>query len=159
MSYRRYLRVDPRRYMFHYLTKFGRRGAVLTILGIMWIATGIGIMITPPSEVYFLLSGWKWLRGLVWIGTGLLALWFARKPQGEDALGFGALYLAPAFRVVAYGTGGINYLIEPEFGAGGSARAIVQVFTWTTIIIVIAVMAGWSEPEPRATEDRLEAAS
>lgn len=157
MPYRRYSHADPRRYVLHYLTKFGRRGTILTLLGVVWVGMGVSILITPPSEVYYLISIGTWPRALVWMLTGCVALWYARKPQGEDALGFLALYLMPSFRVVAYGAGGVNYLIEPEFGAGGSARAIVQVFTWTTIIIVIAIMAGWSEPEPRATKDRLEA--
>lgn len=159
MPYRRYRRADPRRHLYHYLTKFGRRGSILTILGAIWIGTGLSIIVTPPSEVYSLLSGWEWARGLAWIATGCAALWFARKPQGEDAWGFTALYLMPAYRVIAYAAGMVNYFIEPEIGAGGSARAIVQVFTWLTIMVLIAVMAGWPEPEPRATHDRQEAAA
>ena len=159
MPYRRYGHADPRRYVMHYLTKFGRRGAILTLIGVVWIGMGVSILITPPSEIYYLISIGSWPRALVWILTGCVALWYARKPQGEDALGFLALYLMPAYRVVAYVVGMINYLIEPDLGTGGSARAIVQVLTWLTIMVLVSVIAGWSEPEPRATRDRRKAAT
>ena len=146
MPYRRYRRADPRRHLSRYLQSVGRRGTVLTLLGVLWLGMGVGVLVTPSSELYWMLAVADVPRGLAWIGTGLLALWFARKPQGEDAPGYFALYLMPAYRVVAYSVGTWEYLTGAEVGLGGSARGIVQVLMFLTVMILIAVIAGWKEP-------------
>lgn len=144
--YRRYRRSDPRRHALHYLHSVGRRGTVLTLLGALWVGMGLGVLVTPSSELYWMLAVADVPRGIAWIGTGLLALWFARKPQGVDAPGFAALYLMPAYRVIAYSVGTWEYMTGTAVGLGGSARGIVQVLMYAAVVFLVAVIAGWAEP-------------
>lgn len=150
--YRRFHRADPRRHALHYLTSVGRRGAVLTILGALWTFMGLSVILTPPSEVYSMLGGLEHLRGAGWITTGAIALWHARKPQGEDAPGYAALYLMPAYRIVAYLVGTWEYIAGPNIGLGGSARGVVNVVIFAAILFLIAIVAGWAEPTPDRTD-------
>lgn len=146
MPYRQIPRWHPRRYVVHAETVLGRRGTVLALLGGLWLLVGASCLAIPPSGDYWLLSGPGWPRAIGWIITGAVAIWYANRPQGQDAIGFLALYLMAAFRVAAYGLSFIMW-VAPG-GYPGTARGLVGATTWIAVILLIVVVAGWREPTP-----------
>lgn len=150
--YRRYHRYDPRRYVLQANIVLGKRGTVLALLGMIWIAQGVSALVTPPSADHLLLNVWSWPRAAAWVATGIVALWCSRKPQGKDALGFLALYVMAAYRVLAYLVSFAIWLVPDDHG--GSPRAVVGVMSWVTIIIFIVILAGWDEPDRTRRERR-----
>lgn len=150
MPWRRYTRADPRRYYVHVRTFLGRRGSFLVLFGVVWIAQGVAAFTTPESATYALLAdGGQW-RGLVWVATGAIALIYATRPQGEDAIGFLSLYLMAAYRAVAYGAGLVLWALPG--GKEGDPRGAIGLLSWGALIIAILIVAGWREsPEETPT--------
>ena len=129
--------------------RLGRRGTLLALLGAIWIATGITTLIAPPSPGYLLLNIATEAQGVAWIATGMVALWCANRPSGHDALGWIALYIMAAYRVLAYGWGLVEWAITVD--AGGSLRAAFGALVWVAVLIILVVCAGWPEPEDPQT--------
>lgn len=150
MPYRRYSVVDPRRHYIRMTSELGRRGTVLVLLGIVWIFQGVTIVLTPTPSTYELLSGYDAIRSAAWFITGALAIVFARIPQGFDAVGFVSLYIMAAYRIFAYTFSFALWLLPSE---GGNPRGIVGMLSWTTILIMIAMVAGWRENEGEGVAD------
>lgn len=146
--YRRYHLLDPRRYYLRATAGLGRRGTVLALLGIVWIAQGLTALLAPSSPTYYLLANFDPVRAAVWIGTGLVAIAYASRTQGDDAPGFLALYVMAAFRVVAYSVGFVAWIIPG--GSDGNPRGVVGIFSWFVILLAIVIIAGWREPSRTA---------
>jgi len=149
--YRQYHALDPRHHYLRATTQLGRRGTVLALLGIVWIAQGLTVLLAPSSPTYYLLANFELARAIGWIVTGVVAVAYAARLQGDDAPGFLALYVMAAFRVVAYSTEFVAWMIPG--GAVGNPRGIVGVFSWLVILLAIVVMAGWHEPARRRPKD------
>ena len=128
----------------------GRRGMILATLGTFWVITGLATWVAPdPSAAYPLLATAHTLRATVWVATGIIAIIYARRPQGRDAAGWLALYFMAAWRVIAYGHGFLLWCVGAE---GASFRAIFGIASWASLIVVIRVCSGWPEhPEDQAT--------
>lgn len=144
MPYRQIPRWDPHRYLVHAEVSLGRRGSVLALLGGLWLLVGVSCVVVPPSGDYWLLSGDGWPRAIGWFVTGAVAIYYARKEQGKDALGFLALYLMAAFRIAAYGLAFILW-VTPG-GNPGTPRGLVGATTWVAVVLLIVIVAGWREP-------------
>lgn len=150
MPWRRYKPIDPRHHYIRARAHLGRRGFFLVLLGIIWIAQGVAAITAPGSTSYLLLAhGWG-LRAAVWIITGAVAIWYSTRPQGEDALGFLALYLMAAYRAVAYGVGFLMWALPN--GQDGDPRGVIGLLSWGVVIVAILIVAGWREsPEETLT--------
>lgn len=130
--------------------QIGRRGAVLLTYGILWIVVGLGVYGSAgigqgllheliPSQV----------RGALWVGTGLLAVVYAWRPRGmSDALGFAALYLAPAIRVLSYGVATILAAL-PGHHPGAYDNAWRFLVIYAAMVAGVAITSGWKEPITR----------
>ena len=142
MSLPHWLKAPPAR--------LGRRGACLTLLGIIWVCVGVTTALSEGPDGYLMLNGWEHLRGALWIVTGAIAMIYAWKPQGRDAVGFVALYIMAGYRFVAYMVGFAQWL-GSDHGEQGSPRGAVAAFTWVIILVLIVTVAGWRES---ADDDR-----
>lgn len=124
----------------------GRRGSVLTLLGVVWVLTGVSTLFAPPSPEYWLLSGGSELRALGWILTGCVAIFYAHRAQGDDAWGYFALYIGPCFRIAAYGLGFFQWAAGSDYG---TPRGIFGVLSWAAIVALLVIVAGWPEDSRR----------
>lgn len=116
------------------LGRLGRRGAVLVILGALWILVGVNVLAVdydPPLA----LSTTPAIQSALWIGTGFVACAFSVRPQGQDAPGFLALYVMVGYRCTAYAF---------EW-ADGRGSAVVGLLVWVAIAALILIIAGWRE--------------
>lgn len=152
MPYRQYSKANPARYYTQLMLVLGRRGAVLFFLGAIWVFQGISTYFNEPNPSYALLNGNEFLQGTAWVITGLVAMVYAKKPQGYDVIGFVFLYIMAAFRIVSYGFAFIHWLLPS--GTDGNPRGIVGVFSWATIIILLIAVAGWKESEEVSDDGR-----
>lgn len=130
--------------------RLGRRGTILALLGVAWILQGISTFFNEPSPSYPLLNEYPIIRGSAWILTGLVSIWYAKKPQGHDIAGFVSLYLMAAYRIIAYGVSFVLWLLPGGFE--GNPRGIVGIFSWATIIILLIAVSGWSENDQEVRE-------
>lgn len=127
------------------LGRLGRRGAVLIILGTLWILVGANVLAVgydPPLA----LSASPAIQSALWIGTGFVAWAFAWRPQGQDAPGFLALYVMVGYRCISYGF---------EWGAGRGS-AVIGLLVWIVIAALILIVAGWREATDTVPTTRTE---
>lgn len=141
--HRRYHPLDPRYHYRRATVRLGRRGTVLAVLGLVWVMQGVTVLVAPESPTYYLISHFTLARALGWIVTGVVAILYAARPQGDDAPGFLSLYVMAAYRIVAYGAGFILWALPG--GTEGNPRGIIGAFSWGVILLSILVMAGWYE--------------
>ncbi len=128
--------------------RFGRRGAILSCYGLVWILYGYGQLITPQPDQRGLalilrlmpLDAWAWC----WIAAGVLAVVCAWAPPCRDAAAFLALPLIVVPWMASY----LVAWITGEFPRGWVAAAV-----WTVITVPVLVVAGWDEPPRRKRAD------
>mgnify|MGYP003556493055 FL=1 len=116
------------------LGRLGRRGAVLIILGTLWILVGANVL-AADYDPSLALSASPAFQSALWIGTGFVACAFAWRPQGQDAPGFLALSIMVGYRC-------ISYAFE---WADGRGSAVVDLLFWIIIAALILIIAGWRE--------------
>lgn len=112
----------------------GRRGAVLSILGVLWVLVGVNILATDYRPSLALTAAPSYQSAL-WVGTGFVACAFAWRPQGQDAPGFLALYVMVGYRCISYAF---------EWGSGKST-AVIGLLVWLAVAALILIIAGWRE--------------
>lgn len=122
----------------------GRRGAILSCYGVVWLLIGWGQLVQPQPDRrgLALLLSWAplqvWAWG--WIAAGLMALVCAWLPQGRDAPGFVALVVIVMPWMTSYFASWI---------LGGYPRGWAAAAVWAAITVPIMVVLGWQEP-PRS---------
>lgn len=134
------------------MSRFGRRGAVLAVVGFMWIVLGISVPALPdaPSRLWLLHEILPMpVRAAAWIVSGVLGLVFARQPTGRDRFGFSALIIMPLEQSVSYAVAWVVYLL-PFKGDIGYRIGWVPATVWAAMCALILVCAGWPEPTPPA---------
>lgn len=127
--------------------RLGRRGAILSGYGLVWVLYGYGQLIAPQPDRRGLellldllpLHVWAW----AWITAGTAALVSAWLPQGVDVPGFVALVVIVLPWMLAYFA---SWWPLQTFPRGWIAAVI-----WGAITIPALVAAGWPEP-PRPKE-------
>lgn len=126
------------------LGRLGRRGAVLIILGVLWILVGANVLAVdydPPLA----LAAAPPIQSALWIGTGFVACAFSWRPQGQDAPGFLALYVMVGYRCISYAF---------EWGSGRGS-AVIGLLVWIVIAALILIIAGWREADDHPTVKEL----
>ena len=120
---------------------------MLLVFGVLWAITGVGALDHSsdggPIFVHEYLPGW--LRGTAWIACGVLAVGYAFRPPGHsDRVGFAALYIMPAIRVLSYTLAWIDYLVPvggPGYELGWRAATI-----YAAMLAAVVITSGWPEP-------------
>lgn len=124
--------------------RLGRRGAILTSYGLVWLLYGYAQLVTPQVDQRGLalllrlmpLEAWAWC----WIAAGAVALVCAWAPPGRDAAAFLALVLI----VVPWTATYLVAWLSGEYPRGWVAAAV-----WAVISVPVLVVAGWPEPPRR----------
>jgi hypothetical protein len=122
----------------------GRRGAILTCYGLVWLLYGYAQLVTPQVDQRGLtmllqlmpLDAWAW----AWIAAGFVALVCAWAPPGRDAPAFLSLVLI----VVPWTATYLVSWLSGDFPRGWVAAAV-----WAVITVPVLVVAGWPEPPRR----------
>ncbi len=133
--------------------RIGRRGASLLILAGLWASIGVSLLTTPEAAVPPNASLFHrlipiWIRAALWIGTALIAAWYALRPrQRADSLGFAALIFMPLERTASFFVGWAISLITG--GEAGYAPGLYGAIAWGSASALIIIIAGWPEPEQR----------
>jgi hypothetical protein len=122
----------------------GRRGAVLLIIGLMWIMVGVGLVLDPspllPKNYYVWHEQWPmWFRVMAWVTTGTIACIMAwvRAP-GRDNIGFVALTVMPTQRAFAFGFAWLLSL----FTDVGYPAGWIGMIVWGAVTILIVIISG-----------------
>jgi hypothetical protein len=120
---------------------FGFRGAALLIFSATFFGIGVGVLHSPvPPELFY--AAWPvWLRVGLWGGSATLAATAAivERPRWQ-AWGFGALFLGPIERSLAYWV---------ALGHTGELRWMVGACVWALVAALVALIAAWPEPPER----------
>ncbi|MFF8910155.1 hypothetical protein [Streptomyces olivaceoviridis] len=130
--------------------QLGRRGALLTMKGVMATGYGSGQVIAPPGDQRGLtlllkimpLTGWGW----VWITAGLAALVCAWLPPRRDWPGFLAVWLIATPWALAY--------LVSWWPLDESPRGWVVAMIFAAFGAVCLVAIGWDEPPARSEPPR-----
>lgn len=122
--------------------RVGRRGAVLSLKGVMALVYGYSLLVQPPADTRGIrllldlmpLHAWAW----VWIAAGVTAVVSAWRPAGRDWLGYPAIYLAAA----PWALGSLA-----SWWLYGNPRGWAGAVVWGAFCGVAAIVAEWPEPE------------
>lgn len=131
------------------LRRLGRRGGVLLILGAIWIALGVDILVDPvivPGEgLFHLLIPLPFRVGL-WVGCGVLAITGAvyQSPRWQG-VGFVALIIPPVQRAASYAG---SVILEVTVDRGTYA-VIPLLLMFSCLSLLILIIAGWPEDAGR----------
>lgn len=130
--------------------QLGRRGALLTMKGVMATGYGSGQVIAPTGDRRGLtlllkvmpLTGWGWM----WVTAGLAALVCAWLPPRRDWPGFLAVWLIATPWALAY--------LVSWWPLGESPRGWVVAMIFGAFGAVCLVAIGWDEPPARSEPPR-----
>ncbi|MEU5716547.1 hypothetical protein AB0G71_12280 [Streptomyces sp. NPDC020403] len=128
--------------------RLGRRGALLTLKGIMAAGYGFGQIVQPTGDHDGLalllklqpLDVWGW----AWIIAGVIALACAWVPARRDWPGFLAVWLIATPWAMAY--------LLSWWPLGASSRGWVVAMIFGAFGAVCLVAIGWDEPPPARSE-------
>lgn len=136
--------------------KYGHRGACLLGLGVVWALFGISVMIDPQEPRPFVLHEMLpvWVRGALWISSGIVAAWFgSRGAQHDDTWGMVALVLLPIERLVSFAVSWLAWVLTsaahniwPSVEAQGFERGWYAAMLWGVIVVLLRIIAGWPNP-------------
>ncbi|MEU9215381.1 hypothetical protein AB0D47_02430 [Streptomyces sp. NPDC048376] len=125
--------------------RLGRRGALLTLKGVMAAGYGSGQVVQPTGDrqgltlllKLFPLDVWGW----AWVAAGVLAVTCAWLPQRRDWPGFLAVWLIATPWAMAY--------LASWWPLGESPRGWVLAMIFGAFGAVCLVAIGWDEPPAR----------
>ena len=126
------------------------RGTALALLGLMWIGRGLVIAHDPgtpnPDEAILHMRLDVVLRIGLWVGTGIIALavcW--SRHWVTQLIGWAAVVIMPAERAISYLWSLLMWVIP---GApGGTPWAPAYALWWVANVVLLLVMARWTEPQ------------
>jgi len=139
----------PRLWIKHPPLSIGRRGAVLLILGVIWVFIGISTLVDPyasggPELGLFHQALPPWLRATAWMVTALVAIASAWRVAGKrDDLGYMALILMPMVRTASFTWAWLIHLIPG--GANGAPNGWLGAIVWGTVTVLVFTISGWPE--------------
>lgn len=145
--------------------RLGRRGACLLLLAIVYIVSGLSIIIAPGMDRFsrpgpggtlqFMDGGWL---GYMWLVCGTVAAAIGaahdrRRVAQHDALGFNALIIPAAMHAFFFAWSAVMFLVSG--GVEGNSRAVTGLTTNVVVVVLILLVAGWPEPpEPPEKRER-----
>lgn len=135
----------PRRVYVYARTVLGRRGSMLLILGLVWVANGLAVPFRDAPDHLALLNVLEWPRAVVWVVTGAVAIVMALRR--EDRAGWVALYIMAAYRAVAYSAGAVALMLDASVAndAAKLAAAMSGAAVWVAVVAAIRICSGWRE--------------
>ncbi|MFD0256399.1 hypothetical protein ACFVGX_36460 [Streptomyces sp. NPDC127113] len=130
--------------------RLGRRGALLSLKGIMAVGYGAGQVVQPTGDRDGLtlllkamsLDAWGW----AWISAGIIALVCAWLRQPHDWPGFLAVWLIASAWAMAY--------LVSWWPLDESPRGWVVATLFGAFGLVCLVAIGWDEPSARSESPR-----
>lgn len=133
----------------------GRRRTTAALFGLIHIGQGLILLHDPgrfaPDDAVFYATFFPLpLRVGLWVGTGILTVFFACCPRTER-WAWVAVVVMPAERFVGHVWSMIAWVIPGI--PGGSEWAAAYMLFWGGLLTVLLVLAGWREDIP----ERLEA--
>lgn len=135
------------------LKRFGYRGRALSLVGIVWILIGVATYADPdrdPAQILLVEYLPLWLRIVLWVGAGVVALVTSWWPPGADRFGFMALIAPAMIRAGSYGWSWLTYWLTG--GELGDKQAWIDGLAWFAIVAFVLLLAAW--PEPGETKRR-----
>ncbi len=129
--------------------RLGRRGAVLALLGVIYLLVGVAHLTTPASDYQqnvlrvlvnvAPLSVW----GVAWVTLGLMAVVAAFLRQRHprlDTLGYTSLAGLATLWAAGYGATAIAF---------GVSRSLLGLAVWGALAGTLFIIAGWPETAER----------
>jgi hypothetical protein len=142
--------------MLWFADRFGWRGGWLILLGLAWLAFGVGVFLEPlpprPWVLYETLPGLG--QAIGWWLTGAVAIWQGTRGRvRDDSLGHVALYLMPAVRLISFTVSWLIYLGSYALHQLGVVDATIGysagwfgALIWVLVSAMLAWVAGWPNP-------------
>lgn len=137
--------------------RYGRRGAWLIVLGVVWMLFGVGIFLEPTDPRPWVLWEYlpQWVQACAWWLTGAVAVWQGLQGrQCSDAVGHVALYVVPLVRL---GSFVFSWLVWLGTASLHAARFDVPVLGWPTgwyaaavwsvVLVMLRLVQSWPNPE------------
>lgn len=140
----------PKRLLPRHFHELGKRGQILLVFGILWMWLGLGVLLYPDPPQYSAIPMISdvpdAVRGYAWMISGGVAVAYAWRPRrfDHDGLAFAALYIMPAYRVVAFSLAWLDYVM-PWFGFGYS-RGLLAALPYAALVGAVMICASWAEP-------------
>lgn len=133
-----------RRLSGHLVARIGNRGAVLALLGLIWIVMGTTVSEhTHPTLIHE--KAPLWVAVLIWSVPGSVAIVAAIRST-LDPTAWGLLILGPTVRLVSYGWGWIT----SAYPAGWRGLLV-----WSAVAVLVnRCAAGLDRPAPWNGEER-----
>lgn len=140
--------------------ELGRRGFLLILFGLLWIAFGVGVIVTPQPrfsgpgpEVPILHLLDMPISGALWIVAGILGVTAGltrRRTRGHDAAGFNVLLAPVMLFLLGYLWSFATWVLT---GESGKETAWVSAVVWLIVCAFILLVAGWPDPDDPAVHD------
>lgn len=130
--------------------RFGRRGTILGLFGVVWVLYGFAQFTGPESRfgnlgtvVTTVINSRRW--GALWIVCGLVAVVIALMPRRRgDGRGFAALLIPAVGHTATYTLSWVLFLAT---GVYGTERAWVAAIIWAVEVVTVLVCASWPDPD------------
>lgn len=129
--------------------RFGRRGALLGLYGLIWLVIGLALMSTPTrfgnlGPVITAVNESPW-PGAGWMACGATAIVMALHPRSvADGAGFVALLLPPLVWTAGYGISWVLGLATAN--VYGSGHSWYGALVWVSEVVMVLITAGWPDP-------------
>ena len=128
------------------ITRFGRRGVALILLGVAWVGFGLTILAEPPlvvpdaAIVMDYVPGWA--QFVLWAATGAVAA-SAGSRRSWQPIGFAVAMAMPVIRVTSFAWSTIMWLVP---GApGGDSRSVGAGMFWLALLALIWTVSTWPD--------------
>ena len=130
--------------------RLGRRGAALAILGGIYILIGLSRLLSDPSPTAYI--PWAWWSHALWAVCGAIAVLSAPWPRVPNWPGFVALSIPATLWAFVYGWQWVAYVIPG--GETGHRTGIFTALTWSAVVALVYIIAGWRELPVMTSEHR-----
>ena len=140
------------------LKKFGRRGAVLALVGAMQLLFGVMLVlhapIPNPNDAVLFEYLPVMARSALWMSFGAVALICSTRREWQK-WGWAATVLMPAQRAIAYLWSAVMWVVPgPPPGRLGS---VLESLVWTMTTVTLVLVSSWLEDSPKPPAERRHA--
>lgn len=127
--------------------RVGRRGTALIILGIIYLNSGLPLLLASPPDAFKIFALRLWAGAFVAAGLSAFVCAFRPKPRG-DRFAFIALML-----VGWLWTANCLLLFILHFVNPAIPNLLSSAFGTAPLMVLVGVLAGWPEPPEPANLD------